>query len=303
MRERLARGGYESRTRSVEEIDARLATTGTTLAGAIEEQLSRAHRRAGVTVLEIGFGWGPTLIALAWRFRAEPVAFQGVNLERKSPVKSSADLAVVAEALELIPPEQIAQFEPPEVHFYDATTLHHDDDTLDFVYSAVTLRFIADKVRVIEEVARALRPGGRAILDVGERGWRYPGGRATHPRHLTDHATYLVLHHDGEEVVPLEDYLAFAGGDRFTIRLPRADRCVVDITKHAPGHLDMGLTLDEQRTFPMHQFPMPPGRRPPGSGVVRSAYEIAPDRMAEYRSAGGPPRPALDGSAARRRAK
>lgn len=296
LREKLARGGYESRTRSLEEIDGRLAPAGTTLSGAIEEQLSRAEQTGTdgpVTVLEIGFGWGPALVALAWRFRAEPVAFEGINLERKSPVRSSADLAIVAEALDLIPPEQIAQLEPPEVHFYDATTLHHDDDALDFVYSAVTLRFIADKVRVVEEVARALRPGGRAILDIAERGWRYPAGRATHPRRLTDHPTYLVLHHGGEEVVPLEEYLAFAGGDRFTIRVPAADRCVVDITKHAPGRLDTGLTLDEERTFPMSEFPMPPGRRPPGSGVVRSAYEIAPDRMAAYRGTPGARAPGM----------
>jgi SAM-dependent methyltransferase len=298
VREKLGRGGYESRTRSLEDVDERLSPSGTTLAAAIEAALHRcgAERHgAPVAVLEIGFGWGPALIALAWRFRAEPVTFSGINLERKHPVECPEDLAVVAEALDLVPPERIAEFEPPDLGFYDATTLRHDDDSLDLVYSAVTLRFVADKMRLIEDVARALRPGGRAILDVAERGWRYRAGHATHPRHLTDRPSYLVLHHGGEELVPLEDYLAFAGGDRFTIRVPPSRRCVVDITKHAPGRLDTGLSLDERRTFPMREFPMPPDRRAPGSGVVRSAYAIAPDRMAAYRAAARAPRARTSG--------
>ena len=137
VREKLERGGYESRTRSLEDVDERLAPAGTTLAAAIEDGLrrSRAGRRGTpVAVLEIGFGWGPALVALAWRFRAEPVTFAGINLERKHPVESSEDLAVVAEALDLVPSGRIAEFEPPAVDFYDATTLRHDDDSLDSIH-------------------------------------------------------------------------------------------------------------------------------------------------------------------------
>src|SRR3954453_5230912 len=72
IRERLARGGYGSRTRTLAEIDERLASTGTTLERAIEQQLGGGRP---VAVLEIGFGWGPVLIALAWRFRDEPASF------------------------------------------------------------------------------------------------------------------------------------------------------------------------------------------------------------------------------------
>jgi SAM-dependent methyltransferase len=278
VRAKLAGGDYGSRTRGLGDVNERLGSSGITLEQAIADQL--AHR-SPVSVLEIGFGWGPALIELAWRFRDEPVSFAGINLERKRPVRRAADLAVVAEALQLIPPDEIAAFTPPDVHFYDATTLQHDDETLDFVYSAVTLRFVPDKMRVIDEVARVLRPGGRAILDVAERGWDYPGDRATHPRLLTERPAYLVLHHE-LELVPLADYLAFAGGDRFTIRVPPGRRCTVDVTKHARGHLDTGLALDPERTIPMSEFPMPPDYRRPGSGVMRSAYAVARDRMAGY---------------------
>jgi SAM-dependent methyltransferase len=278
VRAKLAGGNYGSRTRGLGDVNERLGASGTTLEQAIADQL--VHR-SPVSVLEIGFGWGAALIELAWRFRDEPVSFAGINLERKRPVRRAADLAIVAEALELIPPDEIAAFTPPDVHFYDATTLQHDDEALDLVYSAVTLRFVPDKVRVIEEVARVLRPGGRAILDVAERGWEYPGGPAAHPRLLTEHPAYLVLHHE-LELVPLAEYLAFAGGDRFTIRVPSGRRCTVGIIKHARGLLDTGLALDPERTIPMSEFPTPPDYRRPGSGVMRSAYTVARDRMAEY---------------------
>jgi SAM-dependent methyltransferase len=283
VRAKLARGDYASRTRRLGDINERLASSGTTLEQAITDQLAR---RSAVSVLEIGFGWGATLIELAWRFRAEPVSFAGINLERKRPVREAADLAVVAEALELVPPDEIDEFAPPHVHFYDAGTLHYDDETIDLVYSAVMLRFVPDKMRVIEAVGRVLRPGGRAILDLAERGWDYPGGPATHPRFLTDHPAYLVLHHD-LELVPFADYMAFAGGDRFTIRVEPGRRCTVDMTKHAPGRLDTGLTLDGERTMPMSDFPIPPDQRRPGSGVIRSAYAIAGEKMAEYAAGRG----------------
>jgi SAM-dependent methyltransferase len=283
IRKRLDRGHYKGRTRSLAEIERKLAPGDTKLAGAIEGLLAA---RRPVAVLEIGFGWGPALIELAWRFRDEPVSFAGVNLERKAPVERADDLAAVAEALDLVPAERIREFRPPDVHFYDATTLHFADESLDFVYSAVTFRFIEDKVRVVEEVARVLRPGGRAILDIGESGWEYPGGPATHPVMLTDHPSYLVLHHR-LELVPLQDWFAFAGGERFTIRVPSGGRCVVDLTKHAPGRLESGLALDPERTISMGEFPMPPGRKERGDRAVRSAYEIAPERMAAFAAQAG----------------
>jgi SAM-dependent methyltransferase len=227
IREKLATGEYKGRTRPLAEIEGKLDVVGTTLRGAIEEQLAA---RRPLAVLEIGFGWGPALIELAWRFRDEPVSFAGINLERKPPVERPEDLAAIAEALEIVPAERIGDFHPPDVHFYDATSLQFADDSLDLVYSAVTFRFIPDKVRAVEEVARVLRPGGRAILDLGERDWEYPGGPASDPVLLTEHPSYLVLHHR-LELVPLADWFAFAGGERFTIRMSPGRRCVIDLTK------------------------------------------------------------------------
>ena len=170
-----------------------------------------------MAVLEIGFGWGPIMIELAWRFRDEPVTFAGINLKAKPPVQRAGDLAVVAETLGLVPAAEIGRFPCPDAHFYDATTLQIADDSLDVVYSAVTIRLIEDKARVIEEVGRVLRPAGRALLQIGERGWEYPAGPATDPVMLTAHPCRLVVYRH-LELVPLEDRLAAAAGERFTIR-------------------------------------------------------------------------------------
>jgi hypothetical protein len=67
---------------------------------AIEQQLARG---GPVSVLEIGFGWGGALVELAWRFRDAPAQFAGVNPEPELPVERAEDLAVVAEALGIVP--------------------------------------------------------------------------------------------------------------------------------------------------------------------------------------------------------
>jgi hypothetical protein len=44
------------------------------------------------------------------------------------------------------------------------------------------------------------------------------------------------------------------------------------VDKHASGHLDLGLVLDERATIPMREFPHPD--RPGGTNGVRSAYRL-----------------------------
>jgi SAM-dependent methyltransferase len=267
LRAALGEGEDPSRTRSLPEIDDKLRAVGTPLVAALEQQLERGRP---VSVLEIGFGWGAVLVELAWRFREAPAEFAGVNLEPEPPVERAEDLAVVAEALDIVPAAEIPRFRLPAVHFYDATTLRFADESLDVVYSAVTIRFIEDKARLVEEVARTLRPGGRALLHIGEAGWEYPAGPATDPAMLTPHPCRMVLHRD-LELVPLQDHLTAAGGDRFTICVPTGRRCVIDVTRRASGPLDLGLELDRERTIPMRAFPHP---RPKGAGGIRSAYRI-----------------------------
>jgi SAM-dependent methyltransferase len=273
------RDGGAGRTRGLVEANRKLRAIGTPIEQAIEELLENGRH---VSVLEIGFGWGAALIQLALRFRSRPASFAGINVEYQPPVQRSEDLGVVAEALELAQPDEIDGMRWPDVHFYDATRLHFDDESLDFVYSVISIRFIEDKASVVQEVARTLRPGGRAVLDIGERHWEYPPGPATDPRLLTPHPARIVLHRD-LELVALDDYLAWAGGERYEIRVPHGRRCVIDMTKNASGPLDLGLVLDRERTIPMLDFPNPD--KPGGTDGIRSAYEVSEPHLAAYRAA------------------
>ncbi len=267
--------GSASRSRSLAELNRRLRPKGPPLERIIEAFLAEGR---DPSVLEIGFGWGRVLIELARRFRSAPVSFAGINLDPHPPVERSGDLAAVAEALGLVPRSRLGELTWPVLYFYDATTLDLPDECLDLVYSAVTIRFIEDKARAIEEVARVLRPGGRALLEVDEKHWEYPGGPSSDPALFSDAPCRMVVHHR-LDLVPLEDYLAWAGGNGFAIQVARRRHCVVDVTKLVSGRLDLQLELDRARTIPTTQFHHPFRHYNKG---IRSVYAISDEAMQEY---------------------
>lgn len=268
IRRKLGKQGwYSGRTRDLAELDKRFVHAGAMIGGSIEERLASGP----VRVLEIGFGWGRVLAELALRHRQDPVELHGVNLERKPPVERAEDFAAVAEVFGLLPAQGRSGLPLPTPHFEDATHLHFPDETFDVVYSAVCLRWVEDKAQVLEHVARVLRPGGRALLHLGEANWEYDDGPMTDRRLLTDRPCRMVLH-DGNRLVPLDQHLEGRSGDRFTLRMPRGGFCSLVLDKHAAGRLDLRLALDPVGTIPMRDFPHPD--RPNGTNGVRSAYLV-----------------------------
>src|ERR1051326_9034017 len=148
--ERRLHEGYRSRSRSLAQLNRRLRPKGPPIETIIDGMLAEGRTPS---VLEIGFGWGRVLIELAERFRSRPVSLRGINRESRPPVERSSDLAAVAKALGLVPPGEIVDLPLPALDFYDATALRLADESVDFVYSAVTIRFVEDKARLIEEGA------------------------------------------------------------------------------------------------------------------------------------------------------
>lgn len=278
--QRLLSQGYRSRSRALPEINRRLLPKGPPL-----EEIVKAFVSAGrePRVLEIGFGWGRVLAELAWRFRSAPVSLEGINRERQQPVGEPEDLAAVAVAFGIAAPGEVRGLPLPELHFYDATNLQFPDESFDLVYSAVCIRFIADKARLIEEVGRVLRPGGRALLEIDEKHWEYPAGPSAEPDLLSDAACRMVLRH-GTEMVPLDDYLDWAGGTRYTLLVARRRHCVIDLTKHGSGPLSLGLELDQLRTLPSARFVRSEGPRKgkPCKKGIRSVYCISNKAMETF---------------------
>jgi SAM-dependent methyltransferase len=167
----------------------------------------------------------------------------------------------------------------PSLHFYDATRLHFPDESLDFVYSAVTIRFMRDKALFIEEVTRVLRPGGTAVLHISEGNWDYPHGPASDDRLLTPFTSRLVLRHRGE-LIPLGAYLRLFEDGPFVFRLSPESRCILLLEKLASGSLALGLRFNERFSATGRSLPLR-DRRGEVRGGYRTVYDVSPERYRE----------------------
>ncbi len=265
----------KSRTRSLERIDHKIEKNSSI----IEDRLSELLARKGhVETLEVGFGWGRALMQLAWRFRHRDATFHGVDLTCAPPVERSEDLREIGRRFDVASPEELAEMELPRLHFYDATSLHFPDESVDLVYSAVAIRFIARKADFLQEVCRVLTPGGVALLQMGESNWDYPYGLATSDRLLTTYRSRLVLRY-GDELIPVPTYFEMCAGDAFRCEF-RTRGCVVIITKLRPGRLPLDLDYNEEFSAPARDlgYVNQDGKTTDG---FRAVYDVRPERYAE----------------------
>jgi SAM-dependent methyltransferase len=263
----------EDRLRSLSRVNELLKA-----AESPESALERLlESKTKLDVLEVGFGYGRALLELAWRFRGRNVTFHGVDLTRF--VADREALRDVAAEFEILPQADLATFELPHVHFYDATALHFGDESLDFVYSVVTVRFIRRKAEFLEEVCRVLRPGGYAMLHVSESHWDYPYSVATDERILTPYTNRFVLKFAGE-LIPLPAYLKLFEGDRFRFEATPSSRCILRIWKQATGRLSLHLDYDEVLSMSGRKLPLR-NRHGEVRGGFRSVYNVRPEHYAQ----------------------
>ena len=261
----------EDRLRSLAHINYHLRAVGT-LEEHIHGLLTTQRRR--VEVLEVGFGYGRALLELSWLFHNREVGFHGVDLNRY--VDGPEQLRAIAETYGIIPSEELANAQMPALHYYDATQLQFADESLDFVYTAITVRFMRDKALFIEEVSRVLRPGGTAILHIGEANWDYPHGLASDDRVLTPFTSRMVLRH-GRELIPLADYLRLFEGGPFVFRLTPATRCILLLEKRGSGSLSLGLHFNEQFSASGRSLPLR-DRHGEVRGGYRTVYDVSSER-------------------------
>ena len=272
--------GKPSRTRSLEEVDQIFRATGGP--ASFIDALNGSDRT--LRVLEVGFGWARVLLALAWQFRDRDIEFHGVDIEDKPELDSEQGLKKVVQDYSIFDPSQFSSIRAPILHYYDATKLHFEDSSIDFAYSAVTIRFVRDKVSLIEEVARVLAPNGVALLHIGESNWEYPYGKIEDDRLLTHYTNRLVLK-CADELIPLRSYLKLFEGGAFSFEMPVDTRCILILRKHGEGHLDLDLALNEDLTISGRKLPLL-NRRGQVRGGIRSVYEVRPARREAMREAG-----------------
>lgn len=261
-----------SKSRSLSEISYKMAKNSRFIETALSELLAKGK---APKVLEIGFGQGRALLELAWRFRNNDVTFYGVDKTRTLPVEKREDLRHIVRLYKITPEAELANFELPEIFFYDATRLHFGDESLDLIYSAVTIRFIERKAEFLEEICRVLKPGGVALLHMGEHNWNYPYSLICDNRILTPYTNRFVLKY-GEELIPLPIYLKLFEADDFRFEFINRSTCAIRVSKFKPARVQLQLVFNHELSVSMKMLPYRHGSGM-ARGGVRSVYDVRPE--------------------------
>jgi len=264
------------RNRSLAEVNHKFLKNSSILETLLDERLAGGGDRP-LNVLEVGCGHGRVLTELAIRYHGKPVVFHGVTLERRPPITCDEDLIELARRLHLADEAQLERLTPPHVYFYDASKLHFDDESLDFIYSMVTIRFMDHKARFLEEACRVLKPGGSALLDLNEPGWDYPYGPAEEGRRLTPYINRFVLR-SGDKLIPLAAYLKLFEGECFRFEFLAGKRCVLKLRKLQAGKLDLKLSYNDDLSASMHDFAYV-DERGHERGGFRTVYDVRPGEL------------------------
>jgi SAM-dependent methyltransferase len=277
------------RDRSLQETSRKLNKKDPSILESLITEHLRRHDE--LRVLEVGFGQGRTLLELAARFRNDPVRFFGVDKTCEPPVECREDLRETARRFDLLPSSDLDELVLPEILFQDARRLDFPDESIDVIYSAVTVRHMEHKAEFLEEVVRVLAAGGVALLHIGESNWNYPFGPALDPPRLTSHLNRFVLRHE-HELIPLPAYLRLFEDDGLRFEWVERSRCVLKVIKAGPARLDLGLTYDPDLSMPMRElgYVTEQGKL---KGGFRSVYRVSDARYRDIFDRGlletGPP--------------
>lgn len=121
--------------------------------------------RDTVRILELGCGYGGVLLELRHRYGSR-VELHGINREHGD---GNPDI-LLRTGIErgLIAPDAPADSLPSFTYIDVADGLPFANDTFDIVFSQVAWLYFANKVTVLREVSRVLRPDGIAKIDADE---------------------------------------------------------------------------------------------------------------------------------------
>jgi SAM-dependent methyltransferase len=190
----------------------------------------RLHDTRAVRVLELGCGYGSVLLEL-WHRYGPRVELHGINRQHGDGnpdilLRNGIERGLIAPGAPLTGPL-------PAITYVDvADGLPFADDTFDIVYSQVAWLYFANKVAVLREVSRVLRPDGIAKIDADEL---RPGLPPEYRRlvEIWDEGRLVpfgaYLREFGMELASATDghYLRFGKAPRFGLDLELA--CEVDL--------------------------------------------------------------------------
>ncbi|HXR55724.1 MAG TPA: class I SAM-dependent methyltransferase [Casimicrobiaceae bacterium] len=187
LRDEVYRKKLAHRGRGVADLEQRV--------GAVCSEIeARLARQPVVRVLELGAGYGTTLLELRARYGAR-VALHGLNRaprdgNREIFLRNAADRGLPVDDTS---PERAL----PAISYGDAAAgLPFADASFDVVVSQVAWLYFGNKIGVLRDVIRVLAPDGLAKIDADE----------LHPKLPPEYARLVEIWQQGQ-LVPFGDYL------------------------------------------------------------------------------------------------
>jgi SAM-dependent methyltransferase len=175
-----------------------------TVGGVVADIDERLARHDVVRVLELGCGYGTALLQLSARYGPR-VELVGMN--RRHGDGNAEILLRNAQERGIFGARLPDPHELPQLVYGDvAGGLPFPDERFDLVYSQVAWPYFGNKIGVLRDVMRVLRPGGLAKIDADETRDELP----------PEYGRLVEIWHDGR-LVPFADYL-----DRYAMALAPA---------------------------------------------------------------------------------
>jgi SAM-dependent methyltransferase len=201
-----------------------------------------------IRVMELGFGEGRCLLELRALF--PEFEYYGINNIKKGNMSARSDFHKNSNKFELNLPNK----NMPKPFFYDAGKgLHFDSNSLDLIMSQVAFHYVGDKSKLIEEMWRVLKPGGKAFLHIDA----VPKDNYPDFMKFNSETPRFVIY-DGDRMIKLSNYVERIKKRGYDINFRNAsnnnDQRVLLLTKNTRKKLDFGLSFDGNSTLYLTQM-------------------------------------------------
>lgn len=231
------------RSRSLEQMNARFGKKP--IQNFIKKRL--ASEKA-VRVLEIGFGEGRVLMELRKFFPQKEIVLYGINDRKEKTMKSQKDFIKTAVEYGIASKKEAKKMILPKPYFYDAGGgLKFKSKFFDLIISQVSFQYVKRKDKLIEEIWRVLKQGGKAFLHIDSYAESYPDFLSYNKE------TPRFLIYKNGRIVKLSKFFRGLRQKGFDIRVRRAkdrpNHHILLMTKNTNKKLRLNLAFDGVSSF------------------------------------------------------
>jgi len=209
----------------------------------------RLRTEKEVRILEIGFGEGKCLLDLRHKFPQSNVKLFGINNVKKGNMHDQRDFLKNAKDFSI----KIDNKNLPKPYFYDVGKgLKFKSNYFDLIISQVSIHYIGNKAKVIEECWRTLKLDGKAFLHID----RTPDKSLPWPLNNNNGTPYFIIY-KGKKMISLKSYLQNFKKLGFYIKLVftnDAGQAGITIIKNTSRKLNLKLNYDEFASFNLSKY-------------------------------------------------